>query len=1007
MIDRSRTIARLQFLGGQRIELGNEIVTPDAERLFAMIVRLSVPLGRIASRQTMMDTLWPGADDANARHNLRQTVYKAREIGLVVESGEDGLRLDPRHWSADWEDADGDVPGEWLPHYSPDFSEELKSWITSQRTGVHAMLRPRMIRLLQSARSSGDLTRANAFASQLLSLDSLNEEATLTRAEVMALQGAKVDALKLLDAYLMEIGRLGSGKDAALPAQLLRRRIAEKLPSLSYQSAGEHHGPLIGRATEAKKLIAGLFDARAGRGKAVLIHGPEGCGKTRLLYEVKKSAILQGVRILELSFTDGPRLTPHSALGVIVGRLLDMPGCMGVTPESLARLREWLATHESVSVECPLFDIEDLLAAVSEETSMLLVLEHGELMDPASLASLDRIYRKGVPRYHTLAIASSTRATPTHLPVDVQWIERMPLRPLSTAESHEIVTAFATAEYPRATQAQIACAAVFSEGVPMYGIEMLGLILDAGSPDTIPWRVQVSIEKAIREFNELHWRILALCGVFRESAPEQTILSALQRDTTEVASAIDDLEQSGYVLCTDGYIAASTLLSSAADKRLKASVKRIDARAAAVGTTLRWKNERRPADLYASLRLLVAASDEQGARDLLGAEAGHLVRIETAQSLVFELSQVRRISHSQDLQLLLDSTTSRVRSSAEGLRQATGRKAVSRRRNALPIVSSRETETEYSLATEAALAKALTDARDPNRSPEERLTEVTTSLVLASNLNDAHALRSAYQAVNAVRHAPGIPMFDVHRADLIYSVSTGDRNLAIVSAGALVEASRSVQDVQLACKGLRNAAEAFSSFGEYGRAQAALHESRSLAVALEYALHIAKADVRLANLAILQMDKESASAYINSARSIAESNSLRSPLLIADLSLFGCWASVIVGNNQEAAKSARQMARCVRGPQQGTANYSLLSARLSTFRGKKSKELLRDFEVLRGSISSHAHYPLEQYSLAALLLVDREASLDVTLRSFVSAQLPRIVASGCAIWPFLSELLMK
>ena len=125
MSDRSRSVARVQFLGAQRIDIGNEIITPEAERLFGMLVRLSVPLGRITSRQTMMDTLWPGSDEANARHNLRQTVYKAREIGLIVESGEDGVRLDPRHWSCDWEDPTGDVRGEWLPDYFPEWSEEL------------------------------------------------------------------------------------------------------------------------------------------------------------------------------------------------------------------------------------------------------------------------------------------------------------------------------------------------------------------------------------------------------------------------------------------------------------------------------------------------------------------------------------------------------------------------------------------------------------------------------------------------------------------------------------------------------------------------------------------------------------------------------------------------------------------------------------------------------------------------------------------------------------------
>lgn len=1003
MIDRSRNIARLQFLGGQRIELGNELVTPEAERLFAMIVRLSIPLGRIASRQTMMDTLWPGADDANARHNLRQTVYKAREIGLVVESGEDGLRLDPRHWSADWEDADGDVAGEWLPHYMPDFSEELKAWVTSQRIGVHALLRPRMIRLLQSARSAGDFTRADNYATQLLSLDTLNEEATLTRAEIMALQGSKVDALKLLDAYLTEIGRLGPGKDAALPAQLLRRRIAEKLPSLSYLSGGAHHGSLIGRAMESKRLAAVLFDARAGRGNALLLHGPEGSGKTRLLYELKKSAVLQGVQILEFA-VDGARPCALGALGSIVTRLLDMPGWMGISPDAVNTLRSWLSRNDSVNAECPLHEIEDLLAAVSEETNTLLLLERGELIDPESLAQLDRIYRAGVPRHHAMVMASSTLSTPTDAPVALKWIERIPLRPLATAQAHAIIAAYAAAEQPRATQPQIACAAVFSEGVPMYGIEMLGLILDSGSPDTIPWRVRMSVESALREFNDLHWRILVLCGALLNAADEQTLLSALKLEPREVASALDEIEQSGYLQCLNGTLVSSPLLTNAALKRLKPSILRMDARNAAIATMHRWNTGRKPVDLYASLRMLVAASDEDGASELLDREAGSLLRIETAQSLIFELSRLRAGSHTSQFQSLLDETTTRVRRSAEGLRPAVVRKSGRFRLRGLPVVSLSEAATDFTLATDAALAKALDDARDPNRSPEERLTEATTSLALASNLNDLAALTAAYRSVNAIRFAPDIPMFGVHRADLIYSVSTGDRNLAISSASLLVVACRTVQDVELACKGLRNAAEAFARYGEYAKAQAALHESHSLAISLRYDVLVAKADLRLADLAIHQMDSASAFAYIDAARSTIETNSLHSPVLIADLSLFTCWASVIEGDNSTAAKAARQMARCLRGPQRGTSSYSLLSARLATFRGKRSRELQCNFEVLRSSISSHAHYPLEQYSLAALLLADREAELDVNLRSFVFDQFPRLLASGCTIWPFLNEL---
>ncbi len=527
----------MQFLGAQRIEIGSDEVTPEAERLFGMIVRLSVPLGRITSRQTMMDTLWPGAGDANARHNLRQTVYKAREIGLVVESGEDGLRLDPRHWSCDWDDPVGDVGGEWLPNYVPEFSEELAAWITAQRVGVHALIRPRIIRSLQTARSAGDLAIADRYAAQLLRIDELNEEATLTRAELLAMQGAKIDALRLLDAYLAEIGRLGSGKDAALPAQLLRRRIAEKLPTVAYQSGAKHHGPLVGRQRESKKLLAGLFDARAGRGQAFLLQGGDGSGKTRLLYETRKSAALQGMQVFEMACDSTPSAMPFAAMRSLVARMLTYPGALGIAPEAMGVLRAWLSSNEFAPDDCPLAEIEDLLASVSEETPLLLLVEHAERIDAESLGRLDRVYRKGVLRHHMMVLTTSTQATPTESPVEVQWVERVALRPMSTVDVRAIVSAYAAAEQRRATQDEIACAAVFAEGVPMFGIEMLGLILDSGSPDLIPWRVQIAVDRSLRELNELQWRILSLCSALRKSARQALVAAALHLQENEFAAA--------------------------------------------------------------------------------------------------------------------------------------------------------------------------------------------------------------------------------------------------------------------------------------------------------------------------------------------------------------------------------------------------------------------------------------------------------------------------------------
>jgi len=1005
MSDRSKTTARLQFLGAQRVELGHESLTPDAERLFAMIVRLSVPVGRITSRQTMMDTLWPGVGDANARHNLRQTVYKAREIGLIVESGDDGLRLDPRFWSCDWDDPVGDVGGEWLPDYDPDFSDDLRSWITSQRVGVHALLRPRIVRSMQTSRSAGDLLLANRHAVQLLSFDPLNEEATLTCAETMAMQGAKVDALRLLDAYLVEIGRVGGGHDAALPAQLLRRRIAEKLPSVAYQSGGRHHGPLVGRIRESKRLTAALFDARAGRGAAFLIYGPDGSGKSRLQYEVRKSAVLQGMRVLDLQCDSARSTMPFAALRTLVRRLLDYPGAMGVSPEALEAMRAWLASTLLSPDDCPIAEIEDLLAAVSEETPLLLQLEHAERIDAESLGRLDRMYRRGVSRYHTMMLTSCTAGTPTDAPVDAQWIERLSLRPMNTLDVRSVVAAYAAAEQPRATADQVACAAVFAEGVPMYGIEMLGLMLDAGSPDVIPWRVQVAVDRALRELSELQWRVLALCGVLGGSARQGVVSAALEVDEMSLAAALDGLETSGFVQCEEGVLRASGLMADGAELRVKRTVLRLDALKGGEVLLTAWVQYAATTDFFSLLRLFVASRHEDRACSVLDRYIGSVVRNATAEEIVFEMLRLKPSATGRNLSSMLDAIVERVNEGSKTIRSKSRVYSSIRSPFSLPTVTSWNIETEYTLVSAESMQQAQVAARNPDSAPDVRMAEAVGALFMAANRGDSTALCSAYQAVNGVRHSDLASRFDVYRADLIFFASTGELLKAREAATLLTNESRVVADVQLACTGLRNAAEIFAYCGDSAQAQGLLLESRSLAARLKYHAHTVKADLRLAALALLTMDTEGCRAYLDSAKRVLDNHQLRVPVLYFDLQLYSSWEAVICGDVASAGRAARALFRNVRGSQSGNSLWAVLATKLASHRGKFSKETKRDHDILVSSITAVQYYSNEHLTLAALLLCTQRTDLESFTRNFVSNRIRQIELTDQAIWPFVIKLL--
>ncbi|MCC7053308.1 MAG: AAA family ATPase [Gemmatimonadaceae bacterium] len=1007
MSERSRRVARLVFLGGQRIEIGSDVVTPEAERLFAMVVRLCVPLGRLTSRQTMMDTLWPGADDANARHNLRQTVYKARELGLLVESGEDGLRLDPRHWSCDWEDPAGDVPGEWLAEYEPEFSEDLRGWVTAQRVGVHAMLRPRIIRSLQRARAAGELVAADGYARQLLGIDELNEEATLTRAELMAMQGSKVDALRLLDTYLKEIGQFGPGKDAGLPAQLLRRRIAEKLPAVRYQTGVHHFGALIGRAAESKCLFAAVIETRAGRGTGTLIEGTVGTGKSRLLHEARTAALLQGMLVIDISCEAGNTNYPFSTLRLLVARLLALPGAMGVAPDAFAAMQLWLTASSRSVDDCPIAAIEDLFASIAEETPLAVLIDEGDRMDSATLSCLDWIYRTGESRQHMTIVAATLLSIARADGIQLRGLRRILLAPMELAETQRLLESYVNETSIRSSPDHIACAAVFSEGVPMYGIEMLGLLRDEASPDVIPWRVQNAIASGLNGLNEVHIRILALCDKLQDCAHPNTLVAATRLPESDVSAAIAMLELAGYLRFENGSLLASPLMALSAQARLRANDARMDALRAGHYIALSWNAQSQAAAFYATIRLFIVAKEEKYASQFLDHHAGELVRIETAQSLVFELMRLRKVAQTQELCAKLESTLGQIAVGSENRRSVRKASSDTPTPTSLPSLSETCIEVEYSFSSDASLNAALAAARDPNALPSQRMTDAVMALAISSNTGEVACLHSAFQAANAVRHSHGVAPFDIGRADLIYYATLGDRAQALRSAETLEHACRGLADIHLACKGLRNAAEVFSTFGDIGRAQALLHESRELAYRLGYSKQIAWADIRLADLSIECMDAEGSRAYLQSASDVMQEHNLTTPLLVVDLQVQLCWQAILIGDHASAAKAAKVVTRRMQRSYTGTgfAHWTALSVKLATQKVTTSRESERAFDSLRESIGSRAYYPNEHVSMAALLIASRKNGRHKNTSELVANETARLESLGRRAWPFLATLM--
>ncbi|MET8829278.1 AAA family ATPase [Streptomyces sp. NPDC004610] len=256
-------------------------------------------------------------------------------------------------------------------------------------------------------------------------------------------------------------------------------------------------GPLVGRGDEIARLSGALRRARGGEGRAVLVAGDAGVGKTRLLEEIAGRAARDGMTVLTghcvdlgdvglpyLPFTEilgalaaderfAPVLAAHPAAERLLGAgAADEPNAAERSGGGRLRLFEGMAA---------------LLAEVAERAPLLLVLEDLHWADQSSRDLLRFLLSRGVLQRaaggaptHRLALLASYRADDLHRRhplrpllaelVRLPSVERLELRPMPDTEVAALVRGLRETPLPEATVRRIVERA---EGNAFYAEELL------------------------------------------------------------------------------------------------------------------------------------------------------------------------------------------------------------------------------------------------------------------------------------------------------------------------------------------------------------------------------------------------------------------------------------------------------------------------------------------------------------------------------------------------------
>jgi DNA-binding SARP family transcriptional activator len=316
----------VHLLGTPEVTWQGEPLDLPRRQVRALLYRLAVDTQPI-SRDSLCFLFWPDVGETTARHNLSRLLTLLHRTlpdpGILVAQ-DDRVELrracvwcDTRSLhalSAAWHDhgaidalrqAADLYRGPFLDGFCLPDSPEFDLWASQERAHWERLALQALFALVEALALDGDYPGAIAYAQRALAIDELAEDVQRRLIELHALAGQRSAALRQYEQCVAVLER-ELGVDPTPATQAVYRAVLHSdgwtLPPVGGPAwsalalpAGE--APLLGRAAELAAFDEALHQARAGHGRALLIAGEPGAGKSRLLHEFTGRARSQALAL--------------------------------------------------------------------------------------------------------------------------------------------------------------------------------------------------------------------------------------------------------------------------------------------------------------------------------------------------------------------------------------------------------------------------------------------------------------------------------------------------------------------------------------------------------------------------------------------------------------------------------------------------------------------------------------------------------------------------------------
>lgn len=385
---------RIRTLGAAEISVADIRVGTEQPMTFALLLLLAVNGNAGLPRRELAATLWPEVPDRDRNHRLRSLLHRLRRVGVPLASSGGTISLGsaaidfrefitlPASLDAVRERVRGIgtvLPG--LAVSSPILADRLDD---VRDLAVGTVMRW-LTAAVALARAANDWLLVDQLACAAEQVDPADDRAALARAEAACLTGEPQRAIALLDELT---NRGGTDEEISLTAATLRRRIATQFEATV--SAGTP--PLVGREAIVRRLWSAVTRATGGRGGAIVLWGPAGIGKTRLLRELETLCLTGAARLVRFEARPAHALQPFAMIVELAGCLLEEPGAAGCDPGAYALLTRARARALPNDPARPIDAIgedgfcgalAELLAAVCDESPTILTIDDMHIVDGA------------------------------------------------------------------------------------------------------------------------------------------------------------------------------------------------------------------------------------------------------------------------------------------------------------------------------------------------------------------------------------------------------------------------------------------------------------------------------------------------------------------------------------------------------------------------------------------------------------------------------------------------